>query len=108
MTEKWGLKSIRSNGWLVPKKSRVIYSRYDIDGYEGSAILVYELGDKYYLNEGSHCSCFGLEESWNPEEYDLKTLIAVIERRDESYYRKDENKIILRRLRRRYNASMAA
>jgi len=43
---------------------------YDMDWYEGSAFVVYrDLRDgKFYEVHGSHCSCFGLEKQWTPEE----------------------------------------
>jgi hypothetical protein len=98
------LKSVRSDGWHVPKRAEVIFAKYDQDGYEGSAILVYKLDGKYYTCEGSHCSCYGIDESWSPEEYELPVLIAALEKRKGSAWcAPDEKdlKTILRRLRRR-------
>jgi hypothetical protein len=57
----------------INKPTEVIYANYDIDGYEGSAFVLWRKGRKYYILEGSHCSCYGLEESgWNPEEFKSK------------------------------------
>ena len=69
----------------------VFLAAYDNEGYEGSAVVIYREGNKYYLVCGSHCSCYGLENQWEPEEYDLDTLIKVLELRPYWMYgREDE------------------
>ena len=40
--------------------------------YEGEALVLYRNKDKYYLVYGSHCSCYGLEGQWNPEEFETR------------------------------------
>lgn len=32
----------------------------------------------YFVNEGSHCSCYGLEDQWDPTEYESKELILSV------------------------------
>lgn len=76
----------------TPEPDEVILAYYETPGYEGSAFVAYRNGDKYYIVEGSHCSCNGLEYSWYPEEYDsLDALKKVFERRD-PYFLSDEIK----------------
>lgn len=48
---------------------------YDRDGYDGYAIVAYKKNDKFYLVKGSHCSCYGLEGQWDPEEIETKKLL---------------------------------
>ena len=50
------------------------FARYDAPSYEGYAMIVYEQGDKVYEVHGSHCSCFGLEGQWTPEETSWEAL----------------------------------
>lgn len=61
----------------------VLIAEYDLSrAYEGSARVLYRRGDRFYLVEGSHCSCFGLEGQWEPTEYATAALIAdCLERR---------------------------
>jgi hypothetical protein len=47
----------------------VIFALYEREGYEGTAYVIYYDQGKYYLNYGSHCSCYGLEGQWSPDEY---------------------------------------
>lgn len=41
---------------------------YIEEGYEGYALVVYLFNGKLYEVNGSHCSCYGLEGQWEPEE----------------------------------------
>jgi hypothetical protein len=52
----------------------VIYADYDNEGYEGSACVIFANAGKLWFAAGSHCSCFGLENSWEPEEVTVEQL----------------------------------
>lgn len=51
-----------------PKDKDIICAFYDNAGYEGSAFVLFKRGRKLFEVHGSHCSCFGLEDQWEPEE----------------------------------------
>lgn len=45
----------------------VLYADYTYKNYSGSAMVLFiENGQLYYVG-GSHCSCYGLENQWEPE-----------------------------------------
>lgn len=48
--------------------AELLVSFYEIDGYEGSAYVLYRKDGKLFEVEGSHCSCNGLEDCWGPVE----------------------------------------
>jgi hypothetical protein len=51
------------------------YAVYGIEDYaDGSAEVVFERGGKLFAVYGSHCSCYGLEDQWEPHETDWETL----------------------------------
>jgi hypothetical protein len=52
----------------------VLLASYDIDGYEGTAFVLYQQNGKLYEVNASHCSCYGLEEGWNPEETSVEAI----------------------------------
>lgn len=52
----------------------IIVGYYNYEDYEGDAMVVYEHKDKLFTVEGSHCSCYGLEEQWYPEEITIEYL----------------------------------
>jgi hypothetical protein len=51
---------------------------YGYGSYNGSSLVVYEKEGKLFEVNGSHCSCHGLEEQWQPEE----TTLAALAMRD--------------------------
>jgi glucuronate isomerase len=46
--------------------TEVILAAYDEEGYDGSALVIFRRGRRYFTNYGSHCSCHGLEGQWDP------------------------------------------
>ena len=48
----------------------MIWALYDLDGYEGSAYIFFREDHEWYAVYGGHCSCYGLEDQWAPEEFD--------------------------------------
>ena len=53
---------------------RILFASYVAGGYEGSALVIYEREGKLYEVNGSHCSCYGLENQWEPEETSMEAL----------------------------------
>jgi hypothetical protein len=49
---------------------RILYAAYETADYEGTAHVVYEKDGRFFEVNASHCSCYGLEEGWEPEEID--------------------------------------
>lgn len=76
----WGRRVKSVPGAPQAEPDVVFHASYDQEDYEGSALVVYRQGERYFVVEGSHCSCYGLEGQWEPEEYDRDTLIAAWER----------------------------
>lgn len=70
----------------------VLYARYDQEQYEGSAFIMFEKAGKLYEVHGSHCSCYGLEGQWSPEE----VMIEELKRRMKTHsgFRQDGNLIV--------------
>ena len=46
----------------------VICALYNYGDYDGDAHVLYVENHKLYEVHGSHCSCYGLEDQWSPEE----------------------------------------
>jgi hypothetical protein len=47
---------------------------YGYGSYSGDSFVLYEKGGKLFEVNGSHCSCYGLEGQWEPEETSLAAL----------------------------------
>lgn len=57
-----------------------VLAKYSWEGYEGDANVLYRDNDRIFYASGSHCSCYGLEGQWDPEEYTVETLAGQVER----------------------------
>lgn len=61
-----------------PKEPEFLFAYYDIDGYEGYAKVIYSYdGSIFYVTGGSHCSCYGLEDQWDPTEHSVAELVKM-------------------------------
>jgi hypothetical protein len=57
---------------------RILMAEYTYEDYSGQAYVLFEKDGKLYEVNGSHCSCYGLEKQWQPEETDKVALIHRI------------------------------
>lgn len=62
----------------MAEPDRVYYASYDTPAYEGYANVIYRNGNTLYWVYGSHCSCYGLEDQWEPEAYEAPDLLAAL------------------------------
>lgn len=58
----------------LPAGAEILFAWYEDENYTGRAIVVYRIGTQLYEVHGSHCSCHGLEEQWEPEETTLAAM----------------------------------
>lgn len=56
------------------KGAKVLLAWYGYGSYRGSSLILYTKKGKLYEVNGSHCSCFGLEDQWSPVETSWKAL----------------------------------
>lgn len=55
----------------------ILLASYTYESYSGEAFVLFSRDGKLWEVNGSHCSCYGLEGQWEPEE----TSVESIERR---------------------------
>ena len=56
------------------KGAKVFLAWYGYGSYCGASLVVFEREGKLYEVNGSHCSCYGLEGQWQPEETSWEAL----------------------------------
>ena len=61
---------------LQPTEDELLFASYGGGSYEGDATVVFRRDGKLYEVSGSHCSCYGLEGQWEPEETSIAALAA--------------------------------
>lgn len=70
----------------------ILVAQYSFECYDGSADVLFRGADGFlYEVHGSHCSCFGLENQWEPE------LVEVNEFRQRVMLRDDEYSVAVQR-----------
>jgi hypothetical protein len=57
----------------------VLVASYEFEYYEGSADVLFIRDGKFYYVSGSHCSCYGLEDQWSPEEVTVEQVEHMTE-----------------------------
>lgn len=63
----------------------VLLASYTYEDYSGDAFVLFRKGDKLYEVNGGHCSCYGLEGQWDPEETTVEALRHRLEKGDLGY-----------------------
>jgi len=56
----------------------ILLAWYGYGDYDGSAFVLFERDGKLYEVNGGHCSCYGLEDQWSPEETSASALVHRI------------------------------
>lgn len=56
------------------KDINILLASYNQANYTGHAWVLFEHNGKLYEVDASHCSCYGVEGQWNPEEVMLEEL----------------------------------
>ena len=54
----------------------ILYACYNGGGYDGEAHVIFRKDGKLYEVNGSHCSCYGLEGQWKPEETSAEAMLV--------------------------------
>ncbi len=64
---------------------RILFAYYLYESYEGDAYVLFKKDNKLYEVNGSHCSCNGLEDQWEPEEMDIKEIEYILKEGNKFY-----------------------
>lgn len=56
------------------KGVEILLASYGTPSYEGYAFVLFKRDGKLWEVNGSHCSCYGLENQWEPEETTVNAL----------------------------------
>jgi len=80
--ESWS--DVREEFEIDIQEPDVLLAAYDY-GHEGEAHVLFCDAGALYIVTGSHCSCYGLEGQWKPEEMPLSVLAEMYERLERQY-----------------------
>jgi len=60
--------------------AEMLFAVYNQGGYDGDAFVLFRQNGILYEVNASHCSCYGLEGQWRPEETTAKSLLLTWEK----------------------------
>jgi hypothetical protein len=64
----------------LPPAVTVLFAAYEYEDYSGDAFVVVQDGvGKLWAGAGSHCSCYGLEGQWEPQDITAEQAVVEIE-----------------------------
>lgn len=69
--EHGGLNAMMADFYISEKEiqgAEILLASYTYEDYSGSAFVLFRREGKWFEVNGSHCSCYGLENQWEPEE----------------------------------------
>lgn len=73
--EKYDYLSVAYNFAIQKPEPKNVFAAYSIDGYDGQAFVVTsEDGITFQVVEGSHCSCMGLEDQYDPTPHSVEEI----------------------------------
>lgn len=79
--EGWSNVSEMCNDFQISEQElegcEIIVAAYEQGGYEGSAYVLFEKNGQLYQVSAGHCSCYGLEGSWSPEETSKEAIAHI-------------------------------
>jgi hypothetical protein len=58
---------------------KILLASYVYEEWEGDAFILFRKDGKLFEVNGSHCSCYGLEGQWEPEETSVESLRKRLE-----------------------------
>ena len=58
----------------------VLLASYTYENYSGDAYVLFRKDGKLYEVNGGHCSCYGLEGQWEPEEVTIESIKHRLEK----------------------------
>lgn len=76
----------------------ILLAAYSYECYSGQAVVVFKKDSQLWTVNGSHCSCYGLEGQWEPEEASISQLEHILEKGWEFNWIADEMKALIKRL----------
>jgi len=74
----WETKELGPQGQQILAEldgAEILFAEYEQGGYEGDSTVIYRKFGRVYETHGSHCSCYGLEGCWNPEETTVEAIL---------------------------------
>lgn len=64
----------KKDNYVANDDIEILLAYYLYEDYSGTAFVLFKQNGKLYEVNGSHCSCYGLEGQWDPDETTVESL----------------------------------
>lgn len=78
-----GLDGLKSDFYIADddlKGADILLASYTLEFYDGAAFVLFRRDGKLFEVHGGHCSCYGLENQWEPEETTAEAIRHRLEK----------------------------
>ena len=75
------LDGLKSDFDIDDVVGEILFAAYTYEDYSGDAFVIFTNEGKLFEVNGGHCSCYGLEGQWEPEETTKGAIIKRLENR---------------------------
>lgn len=76
----------------------ILLAAYEYGSYDGQAVVIFKKDNQLWSVYGSHCSCYGLEGQWEPEEASISQLEHMLEKGWQFNWIADEMRTLIKQL----------
>lgn len=76
----------------APTDADILLAWYSYEDYDGSAYVLYQQNGELFEVHGGHCSCYGLEGQWQPDQVSREQILM----RPLPYYIEDSPEVVER------------
>jgi hypothetical protein len=97
-TQQKGLINDFSIGEADLDGVEILLAAYEYEDYDGHAVVIFKKDNQLWSVYGSHCSCYGLEGQWDPEEASISQLEHILKEGWQFDWVADEVKALIERL----------
>lgn len=77
--ERWSWEETPEKQSWLGEEPEFIFAYYNYVDYSGDSTVIFKKDGKWFLNSAGHCSCYGLEGMWQPEEFDPQEHFLALE-----------------------------
>jgi hypothetical protein len=72
---RWGFEEKSDPIPGFPTDDEILFAAYAPGCYSGDSVVLFKRDGKLFMNEASHCSCYGLEGQWDPSEVEPEQVL---------------------------------
>lgn len=78
---------------IASQEPDAVFAAYDHDGCDGQALVIFLRDGTWYVVEAAHCSCYGLEDRWDPDPMPREAILRMAENASRGLFQQHREEI---------------